>query len=246
MRSSIRPLRRSVVGSIEFRGRDLAGSTIQRDDEILGTKVSNRTSVLVDDPDVHAYQVYAGPERRLLDGGDHGGGENEDRIGWNATAAFVIDGATGLDAPVVAPPSSDAAWIAEWARERLTAGLAPDRSLRDVVRDLCAAADRPSDVGLTLPRGRQTENARQIVARFEFSVEEATRYVRHPVSVRVAKSPAHGSEPVQLAVDAVADNGRGTIRPLLEIEPLKIGLDAYDPTLHLHVIADLPATGEGG
>ncbi|GAB2174621.1 hypothetical protein [Dongia sp. agr-C8] len=68
------------------------------------------------------------------------GGENEDRIGWNETAAYVIDGATMLGDPVIAPPASDAAWIAEWARQRLAAELAPDRSLRDVVRDLSAAA----------------------------------------------------------------------------------------------------------
>ena len=68
------------------------------------------------------------------------GGENEDRIGWNETAAFVIDGATSLGPPLVSPPASDAAWIAEWARERMAAELAPERSLRDVVRDLTAAA----------------------------------------------------------------------------------------------------------
>jgi hypothetical protein len=68
------------------------------------------------------------------------GGENEDRIGWNESAAFVIDGATGLGDPVVAPPASDAAWIAEWARERFVAMLAPDRSLRSVVRELCGGA----------------------------------------------------------------------------------------------------------
>ena len=68
------------------------------------------------------------------------GGENEDRIGWNDSAAFVIDGATSLGPPVIAPPQSDAAWIADWARERFAAELAPDRSLRDVVRTLCASA----------------------------------------------------------------------------------------------------------
>jgi hypothetical protein len=68
------------------------------------------------------------------------GGENEDRIGRNASAAFVIDGATGLGDPVIAPPQSDAAWIAEWARARFVAELAPDRSLREVVRSLCASA----------------------------------------------------------------------------------------------------------
>jgi hypothetical protein len=68
------------------------------------------------------------------------GAENEDRIGWNETAAFVIDGATMLGDPIVAPPRSDAAWIAEWARQQFEAGLMPGRSLRDVVRDLCEAA----------------------------------------------------------------------------------------------------------
>jgi hypothetical protein len=68
------------------------------------------------------------------------GGENEDRIGWNETAAFVIDGATSLGDPVIAPPASDAAWIAEWARKRMAAELAPDRSLPEIVRALCASA----------------------------------------------------------------------------------------------------------
>lgn len=66
--------------------------------------------------------------------------ENDDRIGWNATAAFVIDGATNLAESLIAPPASDAAWIAELARETLEAGLAPERSLRDVVRMLCTMA----------------------------------------------------------------------------------------------------------
>jgi len=68
------------------------------------------------------------------------GGENEDRVGWNATAAFVIDGATSLGEPVMAPPASDAAWIAELARRCFEAELRPDRSIRDVVRGLCERA----------------------------------------------------------------------------------------------------------
>jgi len=68
------------------------------------------------------------------------GGENEDRIGWNESAAFVIDGATSLGDPVVAPPASDAAWIAEWARAHLTSELTPELGLREVIRNLCAAA----------------------------------------------------------------------------------------------------------
>jgi hypothetical protein len=40
----------------------------------------------------------------------------------------------------VSPPASDAAWIAEWARDHLVAELAPNRSLRAVVRRLSATA----------------------------------------------------------------------------------------------------------
>lgn len=68
------------------------------------------------------------------------GAENEDRIGWNETAAFVIDGATSLGDSVIAPPSSDAAWIAEWARERFAAELLPGRALGDIVRLVCSSA----------------------------------------------------------------------------------------------------------
>lgn len=66
--------------------------------------------------------------------------ENDDRIGWNDSAAFVIDGATGLGDPVVAPPASDAAWLAEHARRYLETHLTPAHAIGDVVRDLCAAA----------------------------------------------------------------------------------------------------------
>lgn len=68
------------------------------------------------------------------------GVENEDRIGWNETAAFVIDGATGLGDPVVAPPLSDAAWLAEHARRFLQDHLVPKRGIDEVVGALCAIA----------------------------------------------------------------------------------------------------------
>lgn len=64
--------------------------------------------------------------------------ENDDRIGWNDSAAFVIDGATGLGDPVVA--SSDAAWLAEYARAHFEVHLTPVRPIGDVVRDLCVSA----------------------------------------------------------------------------------------------------------
>jgi serine/threonine protein phosphatase PrpC len=66
--------------------------------------------------------------------------ENDDRIGWNESAAFVIDGATGLGDPVVAPPASDAAWLAEHARRYLETHLMPERDIGDVVRELCTTA----------------------------------------------------------------------------------------------------------
>lgn len=68
------------------------------------------------------------------------GAENDDRVGWNASAAFVIDGATGLGDPVMAPPASDAAWLAEHARRFLEAQLTPERAIGDVVSNLCAGA----------------------------------------------------------------------------------------------------------
>lgn len=66
--------------------------------------------------------------------------ENDDRLGWNASAVFVIDGATGLGDPVIAPPASDAAWLAEHARRHLEMELRPEREIVDVVRELCATA----------------------------------------------------------------------------------------------------------
>jgi hypothetical protein len=68
------------------------------------------------------------------------GQENDDRVGWNASAAFVIDGATGLGDPVMAPPASDAAWLAEHASRFLEQHLTPERSIDGVVGDLCASA----------------------------------------------------------------------------------------------------------
>jgi len=41
---------------------------------------------------------------------------------------------------VMAPPASDAAWIAECARRHFAAELTPESALRDVVRSLCEAA----------------------------------------------------------------------------------------------------------
>jgi len=70
----------------------------------------------------------------------HSDRENEDRLGWNDTAAFVVDGATGLGAPVVASPRSDAAWLAEHAATFLQAGLTTGRATAEVVQELNAAA----------------------------------------------------------------------------------------------------------
>jgi hypothetical protein len=66
--------------------------------------------------------------------------ENEDRVGWNASAAFVIDGATMLGPPLIDPPASDAAWLAELARTQFTEWIAPERPLRDAVRSIAELA----------------------------------------------------------------------------------------------------------
>ncbi len=68
---------------------------------------------------------------------------NEDRLGWTEAGAFVIDGATGLsDAPVMAPEEgpTDAAWLAAFAADRLTDGLAAAADLRDAIRAVSRAA----------------------------------------------------------------------------------------------------------
>lgn len=62
---------------------------------------------------------------------------NEDRLGYNRHAAFVIDGATGLgDRQFMDGFGSDAAWIAEFAAlrfaERLDGGADPKAVLREV------------------------------------------------------------------------------------------------------------------
>lgn len=55
---------------------------------------------------------------------------NDDRLGYNACCAFVIDGATGLGDEVVMPGfGSDAAWLAERARLMLERQVAPDSDL---------------------------------------------------------------------------------------------------------------------
>ena len=66
----------------------------------------------------------------------HADRENEDRAGWNRTAVFVVDGATSLGDPVVRPPRSDAAWLAEHAVGHLDRGFAEGATTPDVIRDL--------------------------------------------------------------------------------------------------------------
>lgn len=78
---------------------------------------------------------------------------NEDRLGYNRHAAFVIDGATGLgDRQFMDGFGSDAAWIAEFAAlrfaERLDGGADPKAVLREVseeARDtfMAMAGDQP-------------------------------------------------------------------------------------------------------
>ncbi len=68
------------------------------------------------------------------------GRENEDRFGWDSSAAFVIDGATPLGPPLLAPPHSDAAWLAEFARRFFLDALPSGSPSQDIVRSLNTAA----------------------------------------------------------------------------------------------------------
>lgn len=61
---------------------------------------------------------------------------NDDRLGYNACCAFVIDGATGLGDDVLSPEfGSDAAWLAEQARLMLERQVAPDSDLEMLLAD---------------------------------------------------------------------------------------------------------------
>jgi hypothetical protein len=66
--------------------------------------------------------------------------DNEDRVGWNETAAFVIDGATPLGPPLLGAAHSDAAWLAEFASDFFLQSLPSAASGKEVVRSLNAAA----------------------------------------------------------------------------------------------------------
>ncbi len=68
------------------------------------------------------------------------GAVNEDVVGHCEGAAWVIDGATGLGANLIAGPS-DAAWIATCADRELRAGFTRDsaRSTPDILREVMAA-----------------------------------------------------------------------------------------------------------
>ncbi|MVA25714.1 protein phosphatase 2C domain-containing protein [Agrobacterium vitis] len=78
---------------------------------------------------------------------------NEDRLGYNEQAAFVLDGATGLgDVQFMEGYGSDAAWIAQFAAKRLTTELTYDTNVTEVIRAIAfdahelftaAAGDQP-------------------------------------------------------------------------------------------------------
>ena len=62
---------------------------------------------------------------------------NEDCMGWTKSACFVLDGATGLGGGrLTSHPGSDAAWLAEMARNRLAALCASGQYTTDIVRKI--------------------------------------------------------------------------------------------------------------
>ncbi len=69
------------------------------------------------------------------------GRPNEDRFGANRTAAFVLDGATGLgDRQFMTGFETDAAWIAEYAAQRLILELTPEVEVANLIRGITADA----------------------------------------------------------------------------------------------------------
>lgn len=84
------------------------------------------------------------PKIRVLDSISKPGNPakaNEDRLGYNDAAAFVIDGATGLgDRQYMAGAGSDAAWIAGHFADGFTRQVATSSHLPDIARELSQAA----------------------------------------------------------------------------------------------------------
>lgn len=69
------------------------------------------------------------------------GRPNEDRFGFNRTAAFVVDGATGLgDRQFMTDYGSDASWIADYASRRLAVELTPETAVADILRRISTDA----------------------------------------------------------------------------------------------------------
>lgn len=79
------------------------------------------------------------PSLRILDSlSDPGSStrQNEDEVGWNASVAFVIDGATGLGGKALLGTGSDAAWLAAFARQAFERDIDATASITAVVRTL--------------------------------------------------------------------------------------------------------------
>ena len=78
---------------------------------------------------------------------------NDDRLGYNACCAFVIDGATGLGDDVLSPEfGSDAAWLAEQARLMLERQVAPDSDLEMLLADFSRDARAFFEAAAAPPR----------------------------------------------------------------------------------------------
>lgn len=85
------------------------------------------------------------PELHIIDSltdAGHPGRINEDAHGWNASAAFVLDGATTLGPSVAPPPLTDAAWLATCVSAQLQENLAPPVATAEALRPAIAEAAR--------------------------------------------------------------------------------------------------------
>jgi hypothetical protein len=82
---------------------------------------------------------------------------NEDRLGYNRDAAFVIDGATGLgDRQFMEGYGSDAAWIAEFAAIRFEQRLGRSADPKTVLRQV---SEEARDAFITAAAGDQPRYA---------------------------------------------------------------------------------------
>lgn len=137
-------------------------------------------------PDLHVIDS-------LTDAG-HPARINEDALAWNASAAFVLDGATPLGPSAVAPPLTDAAWlsgfVSERLRDELVPGVATADALRSAIKD---AAKQFGDMAGEAPEPWRLPVASLLGVRSEgslFGLGDTVAFIREGVAPAVRWTPS--------------------------------------------------------